>query len=215
METTLGRKPRLNRVEKKAQTRAAIVAAARRVFLARGFHAATLDDIAEEAGYTKGAVYSNFAGKDDLFLAVLGEHYAARAERYASLILGGDDVEDTYRAIAGVMLDAYRREPAWWPLVSDFSTHASRDPQLRERLRSTREAFLDALAGQVDDVCRRHGMRYALPARDVARGVGALMRGMVVEWAIDPARLDRGTFEEMVAAYLRGLAVPPPERSTA
>jgi AcrR family transcriptional regulator len=215
MESAVARNPRLNRVQKKARTRSEIVAAARRVFLARGFHAATLDEIAEEAGYTKGAVYSNFAGKDDLFLAVLTEHYVQRAEQYATLLVADHDVEGTYRAIAGVMLEAYEREPAWWPLVSDFSTHASRDAQLRERLRHTRERFLDALAGQVEALCERHRLTLALPAREVARGAGALMRGMTVEWAIDRSPPERRVFEEMFAAYLRGLAVPPPERSTA
>jgi AcrR family transcriptional regulator len=205
---------RLTRVERKDRTRNEIVRAARRVFLARGFHPASLDEIAEEAGYTKGAVYSNFAGKDDLFLAVLAEHYAERVEVYTSLMLGRQDVEATYRAVAGVMLEAYEREPAWWPLVSDFSTHAARDPELRERLRVAREGFLDSLAGTIEALCRQHDMSFALPAREVARGTGALMRGMAVEWAIDPAPADARMFEEMLAAYLRGLAVPPPVRST-
>jgi AcrR family transcriptional regulator len=60
---------RRTRRDSQAQTRAELIAAAREVFLARGFHAATLEEIAERAGYTKGAVYSNFAGKDDLFRA--------------------------------------------------------------------------------------------------------------------------------------------------
>ena len=67
---------RRTRSESKVRTRTDLIAAARSVFLARGFHPATLDEIAEQAGYTKGAVYSNFAGKDDLFLALLVEYYA-------------------------------------------------------------------------------------------------------------------------------------------
>jgi AcrR family transcriptional regulator len=204
---------RVSRVDSKARTRAELLAAARRVFLRRGFHAATLEEIAEEAGYTKGAVYSNFSGKDDLFLALLAEHYAARAEMYESLILGPRDVEQTFRAIANVMLDAYEREPAWWGLVSDFSTHAGSRAEVNERLRATREGFLDALAGTIDRLCEQLGIGLVLPTREVARGTGALMRGMAVEWAIDPPA-DRRVFEEMVAAFLRGLAAPLDERST-
>jgi AcrR family transcriptional regulator len=206
---------RISRDDSKARTRADLIAAARRVFLRRGFHSATLDEIAEEAGYTKGAVYSNFEGKDDLFLALLAEHYAQRTELYATLILAQADAERTYRAIARFMLDAYAREPAWWPLVSDFSTHAAGSPELNERLRATREGFLDALAATIEKLCEQHAMTLVLPAREVARGVGALMRGMAVEWAIDPSRADERTFEEMLAAYLRGLAAPLDERSTA
>jgi AcrR family transcriptional regulator len=205
---------RISRGDSKARTRADLVAAARRVFLARGFHAATLDEIAEEAGYTKGAVYSNFEGKDDLFLAVLTDHYAQRAARYAMLVGAEEDIEQTYRRIARVMLDAYEEEPAWWPLVSDFSTHASRHPELSSRLRDAREGFLDELAVQIEAITGQRGTTYALPAREMARGAGALMRGMAVEWTIDPSTADAQAFEAMVAAYLRGLAVPPPEGSS-
>lgn len=199
---------RLTRTDSKARTRSELIAAARRVFMKRGFHAASLEEIAEEAGYTKGAVYSNFAGKDDLFLAVLDEQYSQRTEAYAKLMLGAEDVEETFHAIARFMLDAYAREPAWWSLVSDFSTHAARDPELRERLRATRERFIAAMAQLITSVEERHGFRYRVPATEVARGTGALMRGMTVEWLIDGSTADGEVFEEMVAAYLRGLVEP-------
>src|SRR5262245_13263641 len=205
---------RVKRVERKAQTRADLITAARGVFLRRGFHAASLDEIAEEAGYTKGAVYSNFSGKDDLFLALLAEHYARRAELYENVMLADGDPERTYRAIARSMLELYEREPGWFPLVSDFATHASRDPELQRRLSATREGFLDALAGTIGQVSARTGTTFALPAREVARGAGALMRGLAVEWAIEPSPTDARAFEEMLAAYLRGLAAPADERST-
>src|SRR5204862_4334863 len=67
--------PRLTQAERKQRTRAELVSTARNAFLERGFHGASLDEIAEEAGYSKGAVYSNFAGKDDLFLAVLDAQF--------------------------------------------------------------------------------------------------------------------------------------------
>jgi AcrR family transcriptional regulator len=212
METT-AREPRLSRAQKKARTRSEVVAAARRVFLARGFHAASLDEIAEEAGYTKGAVYSNFDGKDDLFLAVLDEHYAQRTEQYAELILSEGDADEMFRVVARFMFDAYRREPSWWPLISDFASHATRDNRIRRRLREVRERFHLALADQIADMTERHGLSLFLPPREIARGVGSLMRGMAVEWAIDPSPDAGRNFEEMLAAYLRGLAEPTPPRS--
>jgi AcrR family transcriptional regulator len=209
METT-----RETRVERKARTRAKLLAAARRVFLRRGFHAASLDEIAEEAGYTKGAVYSNFRGKDDLFLALVEEHYAQRALAHAELMFEDDDADETRSAIARNMLEAFEREPAWWTLVSDFATHASRDPELRERLRRLREKFIDAIAELVEKLGDRHGIAWTLPPREVARGTGALMRGMVTEWILEPDGDRAGVFEKMVAAYLRGVGVPLDERST-
>ena len=208
---------RATRVERKAQTRSDLIAAAHRVFVERGFHAATLDDIADAAGYTKGAVYSNFRGKDDLFLALLDEHYERRvsAHRELMLELDLDDPEQTSRAIARIMIEAYERDPAWWTLVSDFSTHAARHPETQARLRELRERFLGAMAELIEVVGVRHGISYRLPAHEVARGTGALMRGLVLDWILDPADESRvGVFEETVAAFLRGVAVPLDERST-
>jgi AcrR family transcriptional regulator len=205
---------RVTRLESKARTREGLIAAARRVFLERGFHAATLEEIADDAGYTKGAVYSNFVGKDDLFLAVLEEHYTERAKAYQAIMVGEPTIEETFRATARFMLDAYAREPAWWPLLSEFSTHASQHPAPNARLRAARDRFMGAVAGAIERGAERHGVMFALPAREIARGAGALLRGMAVEWLIDPS-LDRAdVFEEMLAAYLRGLLVPPQERST-
>src|ERR687898_92533 len=67
-------KQRLTRAEKSAQTRAELMASARQLFLRRGFHAASLEQVAEEAGFTIGAVYSRFGSKADLFLAILDDH---------------------------------------------------------------------------------------------------------------------------------------------
>jgi AcrR family transcriptional regulator len=208
---------RATRVERKAQTRSDLIAAAHRVFVERGFHAATLDEIADAAGYTKGAVYSNFRGKDDLFLALLDEHYERRvsAHRELMLELDLDDPEQTSRAIARIMIEAYERDPAWWTLVSDFSTHAARHPETQARLRELRERFLGAMAELIEVVGERHGISYRLPAHEVARGTGALMRGLVLDWILEPADESRvGVFEETVAAFLRGVAVPLGERST-
>ena len=195
---------RVTRPERKARTRSDLIAAARTVFVRSGFHAASLDEIAEEAGYTKGAVYSNFDGKDDLFLAVLEQHYAGRMEEYRSFVLTYDSAEETYRAVARFMLESYAAEPAWWTLLSDFTSHAARDETLRERLHESRERFIDAVAELIDGVAARHGVEFTLPTREVARGTGAFMRGMTLEWLVDPAA-DRTAFEEMHAAYMRGL----------
>ena len=211
---------RPTRSERKAGTRAELLAAARRVFLARGFHGASLDEIADEAGYTKGAVYSNFRGKDDLFLALLDEHYLRRVDLHTELFLGldADEPEAAARAVAGIMLDAYEGEPAWWALVTDFSTHASRDPELRARLRELRERFLASMAVLIDGVAERYGLMYTLPSHEVARATGALLRGLMLDWILEPEPVDRADrarlFEETVTAFMRGASVPDDERST-
>src|SRR4029453_6308711 len=76
---------RLTRAQRRQQTRARLLEAAGQVFARRGFHAATLDEVAEAAGYTKGAVYANFANKDGLFLALLDQRVAAQLQQVEAL----------------------------------------------------------------------------------------------------------------------------------
>jgi len=198
---------RLTRVERKQRTRTELLAAARRVFLRSGFHAATLDEIADEAGYTKGAVYSNFASKDDLFLAVLDEHFGGRVEAYDELVGSAERVEDAYRAVARYWHDANRREPEWARLVVEFLAYASRSQELRRAVEDVRERSLDRISMVVDGLAARHGVEFVLPTREVVRGSGALNRGLAVEQLLDP-EVPVETFEEMHVAYMRGLTKP-------
>jgi AcrR family transcriptional regulator len=202
---------RVSRQERRERTRAELVGAARAVFLRHGFHAASLDQIAEEAGYTKGAVYSNFASKDDLFVAVLEGHFSDRVRAYETLVLDAASIEDAYRAVARYWHDANEREPEWSRLVVEFLAHASRDDQLRHEVKRVREQGLDAIARLVDGLAARFGVRYTIPTRDMVRGSGALNRGLAVEQLLDPD-LSVEAFEEMHVAYMRGLTRPGESR---
>jgi AcrR family transcriptional regulator len=199
---------RLLRAERRERTKSALVEAARTVFLRRGFHSASLDEIAEEAGFTKGAVYSNFDGKDALFLAVFEEHFRRRAEAYAEFIFHQEDIEDSYRAVARFWRDANEREPEMARLIAEFLVHASRQEPLRSAAREVRELGIDAITVLVDTLAARHGVEFTLPTRDLVRGSGALNRGLAIEQLIDPD-LPGGVFEEMHVAYMRGLTKRP------
>jgi AcrR family transcriptional regulator len=195
---------RLGRQERREQTRADLLAAARRAFLRDGFHAASLDAIAEDAGYTKGAFYSNFASKDDALVAVFEEHFRDRADAYERLIFTTDSVEDAYRAVARYWHDANEREPEWSRLVIEFMAHASRHEHLREAVKEVRRRGLDRIVELVEQLAERHGVEYTVPITELVRGSGALNRGLAVEQLLDP-ELSVEAFEEMHVAYIRGL----------
>lgn len=199
---------RLLRAERKGRTRSELVDAARTVFLRRGFHGASLDEIAEEAGYTKGAVYSNFGGKDDLFLAAFEEHFRRRADAYAQIIFDQEDIEDVYRIIARFWREANEREPEWARLLTEFLVHASRDESLRAAVREVRERALERIADMIDGLADLHGIEFSLPSLEIARGSGALNRGLAIEQLINPD-LAGEMFEEMHVAYMRGLTKRP------
>jgi AcrR family transcriptional regulator len=203
---------RITRLERKAQTRAELIAAARLVFVRRGFHGASLDEIAEEAGYTKGAVYSNFADKDALFLAVLGAHYDRRVETYEGMILGDGSLDETFLAVSRFMAQADATEPDWLPLLAEFVAHAARDEDLRRAYVDTRERFLEAVAGMLEELSKRHGVTLRVSYIDAARASSVLARGLSAERRLEPDVVATELFVELHTALMRGLTVPS-ERS--
>jgi hypothetical protein len=104
------------------------------------------------------------------------------------------------------MFEADRREPQWAPLLLEFWAHASRREKLRLAVVERRERFHAAAAALIDELASRHGAKLTLPAREVARGSGALMRGMGVEWLLEPQSADPELFEELHLAYMSGVS---------
>ena len=199
---------RLTRPERKAATRRELLDAARTVFLRRGFHGASLDEIAEEAGYTKGAVYSNFAGKDDLYLALLQAHYEQRAEAYVAMMRDEASFEEAIHAVGRFMADADANEPDWLPTLAEFVAHASRDESLRRSYVGVRERFLAAMADVIAALCERHGLALRVPSLEAARASSVLARGYSAEGRLDPRAVSSDMFVELHAAFMRGLTFP-------
>jgi AcrR family transcriptional regulator len=207
--------PRLTRPEQRERTRGDLLDAARTIFERHGFHRASLDQIAEEAGYTKGAVYSHFTGgKDELFLAVLDRHIDERVPTYAETILAEDSFEASVRAIARHIVALGERDPAWTPLLVEFWTHASHDPALRDAVRERNERQMRAIAALIDELATRHGVTYALPTLEVVRGSSALARGMGLERLVSPGAPLGAMFEELFVAQMIGLARSAPHRAS-
>jgi AcrR family transcriptional regulator len=202
---------RVTRSERKARTREDLLLAARTVFLRRGFHGASLDEIAEEAGYTKGAVYSNFAGKDDLYLALLGAHYDARIAAYVELMLEEPTFEDAIAAVGRFMAAADKRDPDWLATLAEFVSHAARDESVRREYVRTRERFLLAIADVITALVERHGLTLRIPALEAARASSVLARGYSAERRLDPDAVSPGVFAEINAALMRGLTVSKEE----
>jgi len=198
---------RLTRIERKERTRADLVDAARRVFLRRGFHGASLDEIAEAAGYTKGAVYSNFAGKDDLYLALLETHYEQRLTAYVDMMLDEATFEDAIRAVGRFMVEADARDPDWLPTLAEFVSHAARDEVLRLAYVRVRERFLAAIADLIEAICDRHGLALRVPPLEAARASSVLARGYSAERRLDPHAVSSDVFVELHAGFMRGLTV--------
>lgn len=193
----------MTRAERSEQTRAELIDAARRVFLQRGFHGASLDEISAEAGYTTGAVYSRFGGKDELFLAVVDDHLDRRARLYSDAALAAEDFESAHREVIRAAVAAGREEPGWTPLLMEFWTHAARRADLRAAVAERNERSLDASAELQEVLAERHGMRLLRPPREMQRAVTAMARGLSLERQIVPDAELESLFEDCTVALLR------------
>lgn len=183
-------------------TRARILQAARRLFLTRGFARVTIEDVAAKAGYTRGAVYSNFANKADLFLALIEERFAGQVDRAASE-LPDVVVEPDQRigAFARWLAAEALRSREWMTAEVEFAAFASTDPQLSVRMMEAQRDGRAALAGLLVEQCRRLGVTPALPPEDLATVVASLIRGLTIEFMVDLSTDVAGLF----AATMRQL----------
>ncbi len=165
------------RAERSAQTRDELLAAAERRFFVHGYHGTTLDDIAEDAGYTKGAVYSTFKSKAGLFLALFDEVTDRRLAQLHELLAPHDDDEARFRALGGHPVDD--RNTQFLLLAIEFWTHAAREPAVLEEFSTRYRSFRDSLAelGPRDS---------ALGPERWAMVTLALANGLALERLIDP-----------------------------
>jgi AcrR family transcriptional regulator len=172
--------PRLSRAEQNDRNRALLLAAARRVFLERGYFAATLDQIADEAGFSKGAVYSRFASKADMFLALLEDRIAERAGQNAQL---AEDLAGTgnFGAVIDLAERAERGSPGWRLLVTEFRIHAARDPELNRRYAALHARTVDGLAQVLAAVSKEGAEGLPFPPRQLAELMLTIETGRALE----------------------------------
>jgi AcrR family transcriptional regulator len=201
---------RLTRAEKSAQTRAQLMGSARQLFLRRGFHAASLELVAEEAGFTIGAVYSRFGSKADLFLAILDEHIDRIVAEVAQVAGVDQPLGAHAELLAGRRMALLERETEWFPLVLEFWSHAARDERLRREFAARHERLVGAYAGLIEADYARLGLPLPLAPEVLARAVVAMGNGVALERLADPGRVPEELLSTMALAFLRGVAADGP-----
>jgi AcrR family transcriptional regulator len=196
---------RPTREEKKAQTRQRLLEAARTVFAKQGFARSSLDQVAEEAGLTKGAVYSNFANKEDLVLAVLEESFNRRIDDIVGRVDPDAPLEEQAR-LGGALFMAISENERWLDLLSlDFVTYAARNPEFAARLAARHRESLAAVADVITEATTERGWPPPpLSAEKLALVVNALGAGLSQEQIIDPDAVPDELFGEVIALIWAG-----------
>ena len=182
---------RLSRAERREQTRQELLTAAEACFVSRGFHATSVDQVAERAGYTKGAVYSNFASKEDLFFAV----YQQRVEHALTEVAPGlrqAGPEHALDWLATSMIERRGRDDGWLAVFIEFWAHVLRHPELRARFAAIHASFLEPLADAVRQLADDRGL--TLPSEVTASQVvlawNAMEVGLGLERLTQPQPVD-------------------------
>lgn len=189
---------------RREDVRTDVLAAAREVFAESGYHRASLEAIARRAGFSKGAVYSNFDSKDDLFLALLEPEADQMAGLLTGLIKPTGDLDADIAALAEVIETLTVSSPATL-LFAEFRAHAARDHDLAARLAAIRTSMV-AHVGEllVAELARMDAVLLVSPA-DAATLLLALINGLTLEHVGVGGHT---VTPDSLAKLLRGLVTP-------
>ena len=122
---------RLTREESRAQTRATLMSVGRQHFIRYGLGGAVAKEIAEDAGYSRGALYSNFDGKEELFLAVIREEQEHRMQAFHSMFKEEPSAKKRLRKMRNTIADVVT-DPDWMVLRAEFEAGAVRNERIRQ-----------------------------------------------------------------------------------
>ncbi len=124
----------MTREQSRANTRERLLAAARSVFARSGFHGASVEEIASEAGFSTGALYSNFDGKEDLFLALMEREIEEHARELAEAVRARASIAERATGGARQWMTMIEREPELLLLFMEFWAYGVRDPTVRPKV---------------------------------------------------------------------------------
>ena len=204
----------LTRSERQAQTRERLLHAAAKVFARRGYHGAGVEEIAAEAGFSTGAVYSNFSGKEELFLALADRKVAERVSEIRALADAAERGESPGQEAAQQFQAFLERDPDWPPLFYEFWSYGVRNTRIRGEFGQRRQAVRDALAEALERLSGELGFRLRFPAPALATAISATLNGLAFERAADPEAVPDEVFEEFISAVLACSVAAPEEGPT-
>jgi AcrR family transcriptional regulator len=192
------------------EARDELLAAALRVFARRGYREAGVDEIATEAGYSKGALYWHFTGKEDLLLALLEERIDAPVRELVALLESAPPERDMSVEAGREFARRLSRQRDAVLLEQEYWSLAIRDPELHaryaERQTELRRAFARALEARAVHLGTPD---MPMPAEDVARIVMSILRGFTIDELIEPGSVAPELLREalvLIAAGLRARA---------
>jgi AcrR family transcriptional regulator len=188
------------------EAREELLTAALRVFARRGYRQAGVDEIAAEAGYSKGALYWHFSGKEELLIALLEEHIDAPMRVLVALLESAPPERDMSVEATREFARRLSRERDAVLLEREYWSLAIRDPEIRARYAERERQLRGALAGALEARARHLGTPdLPMPAEDVARIVMSIIGGLTIDELIEPGSVRPELLGETLALIYAGL----------
>ncbi len=193
---------------RKEETQASILEAAYRVFARRGYEAATVEEITVECGIAKGALYTHFASKEELFRTILVERVRQRAAETAARLEPDLPLRESVLRIIEASWMTCRTDPVWSPLLMEFWALASRNEWGREAVATLFDHCSAALARFFSGAKRVGLVRPDLDVQHAARLFLAVNDGLVLQHQTQPDKVTPeeflGPMADMITGYLTG-----------
>lgn len=205
---------RRSRSEQQAETRRRLLDGAAEVFRERGFGGASVEAITRQAGYSRGAFYSNFESKEQLFVELLQDRvYAGYRRLLEDVPAGGDTPLDRLRTAAEQAADRQRNDDDKWlfELWLELLAHAVRHPEFAALAAGFWSGNRAMLAGMTAATAAEAGQPLPLPAEHLATAQIALDIGLAVQHLVDPEAVPLELYPQLYVLLFGGLAAPGPD----
>nr|WSZ99889.1 TetR family transcriptional regulator [Streptomyces sp. NBC_00857] len=187
----------------RADTRAALLTAAVHTFGEHGFAQSSLEQVAAAAGLSRGAIYSNFASKDDLFLALLRETVNERLRQLRDAVRPALSAREQAVGASRSMTQALRQRPDLHLLMMEFWLRAARDPAVREHFMTHRQEIRGTVVELLEEHQESEKAELPMPAGQLATGIIALFNGFGLEHLVDPESASPELFGRLLATLLQ------------
>lgn len=192
--------PRLSRQESQTRTRELLLDSARSALASRGYGGASVDVIAEAAGFSKGAFYSNFDGKEAIFLELLRQHMAGERDELTRVL-----AEGTSSAGLDLWLESLNRDADWAVVAVELQLHARRSDAFANEYHALHRAHRAALGELLERLFASAGRLPPAPPADLAGALMALASGLALERPPGKERPKSDPSGPLIGLIVRGL----------
>jgi len=176
----------LTRRERQALTRERLIAVAAEELIRSGYRGTSLERVADAAGFSKGAVYSNFASKEDLVLAVLDQRYLHRLDTLGDRLVASPEAVEDRLAVFSQWWEELITEHGWGELIFELASHSRDKPHVQEQMRLREKKIVDYVALLLQGEADRFGLTLAMSAHDLATVLVSLGSGLSFSSMLEP-----------------------------